>query len=202
MNRLKIIFLTFLFTLLPLVCCGQAKVYTTKVKLADFPVSTAKVVLDGSAEFTEALRESVLHFWRVSPYEFCSPEEYDKLKDDHSLYFLRPVEIDGTMCLVLSKGGKDRDPDNLKEAFNIVDMPVGDKYEHFGAFIDILQDFVTAAMESDRVAFAGLKYRNGPGSAQVRQLAHSAPERICRVIVGHCIITYDRDTHELCHFRK
>lgn len=202
MNRFKNIFLTFFLSILPLVCCAQARVYTMKVKLADFPAKTTKVVLDGSPEFSEAVREAVLHFWRISPYEFCSSSDYESLKKDNSLYFLRPVEKEGAVVLELSKGGKAKDADNLKEGFEIVDLPVGDQYEHFGALIDILQNFMAEAMESDRVAYAGLKYRNGPGASQIRKLAKSNPEQIGKVVVGRYTIMYDKNTHELCYFRK
>ena len=202
MNCIKRFFLTFILALLPLVSNGQAKVYTMKVKLADFPVRTTKVVLGGCPEFSDALRDAVLHYWRLSPYEFCTESEYESLKKDNTLYFLRPVETDGTMTLVLTKGGKEKDSDNLKEGFTIVEMPAGDQYGHFDAFIDIIQDFVAAAMESDRIAYAGLKYRNGPGASHIRGLLRNEPERVCRVMIGHCSITYDKETHELCYFRK
>lgn len=202
MNRFKSIFLTFLLTILPLVCSAQAKVYTMKVKLADFPAKTTKVVLDGSPEFSEAVREAVLHYWRISPYEFCSSSDYESLKKDNSLYFLRPVDKEGTVVLELSKGGKPKAADNLKEGFVLVDLPVGDEYEHFGALIDILQDFVAEAMESDRVAYAGLKYRNGPGASQLRRLIKNSPENVGKAVIGRYTIMYDKETHELCYFRK
>lgn len=202
MNRIKRIFVTFILALLPLVSSGQAKVYTMKVKLADFPVKTTKIVLNGDMKFNEALRNAAIHFWRISPYELCTGAEYETLKNDNTLYFLRPVEKDDCLFLELSKGGKSKAIDKLKESFVIIDLPAGDQYEHFGAFIDILQDFVAAAMESDRVAYSGLKYRNGAGAAYLKKLMKSNPERVGKADVGRYSIMYDKDTHELCYFRK
>ena len=194
--------LSLALILIPLCGWGQAKVYTMKMKIADFPAKTTMVVLDGDEEFRTALRDAVSGFWRLSPYEFCSEEEYGKSKNDNSFYFIRPVVSDGICWLSLSKGGKEKAEDSMKASFELTRIPVGIEYAHFGAFIDILQDFTEKAMESDRVAYSGLRYNNGKGASEIRRALKEDPESIVTVRVDGFEIVYDAMTHELYRFKK
>ena len=44
----KICLLLLCLVLLPSICLGQAKIYTKKVRLSDFPTKTTKIVLTGN----------------------------------------------------------------------------------------------------------------------------------------------------------
>ena len=71
---------------------GQAQIYTRKEKLKDMTAKTAKVVLTGDEIFDEALKQAVTTSWTLSPYEFCSNEEFQKIKTDSKFYFLIVVK--------------------------------------------------------------------------------------------------------------
>ncbi len=172
MSRFKtsIIKTAALAVLLALACqgaAGQGKLYTRKARLEDFPVRTTKVVIGGSSFLDLAFREEIAVRWRISPYEFCTPEDYESLRTDSSLYFLNIASDAGVAFIVLSKGGPEEEKDNLKKAFEVVRVPIasidepsGKELMFMGAFVDIVQAFVEDAMASDKAAYAGLKWYN------------------------------------------
>ncbi|MBQ5410254.1 MAG: hypothetical protein IIU20_00600, partial [Bacteroidales bacterium] len=89
MKRLSFILSVMVLGLLTaLDAAGQAQVYTRKEKLKDFTAKTTKVVLSGEEFLDEALKESVASTWTLSPYEFCTNEEFQKLKTSDNFYFL------------------------------------------------------------------------------------------------------------------
>ena len=154
-NHLKFIFISFLL-LLPFVCNGQAKIYTRKMMMQDFLTSTTKVVLSGNSPLELTVRNEMTSKWRVSPFEFCNLEDYEKLKGDNSFYFLRLVAEDGVAFISLEKGGSEDNPDRSRRPFQIIQFPIslagymtGDEIIYMGAFLDIIQDFAEKAMESD-----------------------------------------------------
>lgn|SRR5574344_102994 len=227
-TALKKYFLLAVLLLCSIQMFGQGKLYTRKIKLQDFPASTLKVVT-GSGSFLEmSVKEEVAARWRISPYEFCTPEEYQKLHTDNSLYFLRLVQEDGIAFLQLSKGGRDDDEDNLKKPFDIVKVPIasvdspsGKELLMMGAFVDILQNFVEDATASDRVAYAGLggcetKKLTGKrvyvNTDSVDSLYEAAkPNALLGISISPAEITFrsycykmliSADTHELFYYKK
>ena len=162
--------LALLAVLLAGFCLGaaaQGRLYTRKARLEDFPTRTTKVVIGGSSFLDLAFREEITTRWRISPYEFCTPEDYEALKTDSSLYFLNIASDAGVAFIVLTKGGLEDEKDNLKKPFEVaripiasIDEPSGKELMFMGAFVDIMQAFVEDAMLSDQAAYAGLKWYN------------------------------------------
>lgn len=153
--------------LAPLSAWGQAKVYTKKAKMADFTTSTTKVVLSSDSLLESALRSEVSSRWRVSPYEFCSVEDYNAQKNDRSFYFLHFVTEDGVIFLSLEKGGKKESENSIDKPFDVVRIPVapeglisGKEATYLGAYLDLIQSFSEKCMESDRIGYAGLGFNN------------------------------------------
>lgn len=92
---------------------GQAQITTRREKLKDFTSKTTKVVLTGDEFLDEALKESVASTWTVSPYEFCTNEEFQGIKTNDNFYFLMVVKGQfrresepGIDLLTLVKGGE------------------------------------------------------------------------------------------------
>lgn len=146
---------------------GQGKMYTRKMRLADFPTKTTKVVLEGNSFLELALREEIAVHWRVCPYEFCDAREYEQLRSSSAYYFLTLAQEEGIAYLILQKGGQSRDPDQLKRPFEVVRMPIasvddptGRELVFMGAFLNIIQRFAEEAMTSDKVAYGGLESAN------------------------------------------
>ena len=54
---------------------AQGRLYTRKAKLEDFPTRTTKVVTSSGSLLDLAFKEEVATRWRISPFEFCTPEE-------------------------------------------------------------------------------------------------------------------------------
>lgn len=163
--------LLLLVLLLPQVSAnGQMKIYTRSYMIQDFKSRTTKVVLDGSPELVSTLRDEVTSLWTVSPYEFCTPAQYEKQKATAGTYFLRPVSSKGIVSLVLTMGGKETD---------LVSVPVaGDNYtgslQYMPAFISIVQDYIESALVSERVAYAGISAIRTHRPAAVRLIRNPA----------------------------
>lgn len=146
---------------------SQGKIYTKRVKLEDFPTKTVKVLCEGSSFLEISLRTEITARWRISPYEFCTQSEYDKLIKDHNFYFLSITQSDGVAFLTLTKGGSEETKDNKIKPFEVIDVPIacvsqpsGRELMFMGAFVDIIQNYVLDAMSSDHIAYAGLNYYN------------------------------------------
>ena len=226
--RLNHLFLTLLLLLCSLSAFAQGKVYTRKARLGDFPTRTTKVVLSGDSILLLALHEEVTVHWRISPYEFCTPEEYEQLRSSNNYYFLTLAQEEGIAYLILSKGGKADETESLKKPFEVVRMPVASLYNpsgreliYMGAFLDIIQSFVEEAMVSDKTAYSGLSAANGskitgrriyldPDQADAAYLAAEAGAllglTIAPVQISFRSVCYKMliaaDTHELLYFEK
>lgn len=198
-----------LAALLALLCqalWGQGRLYTRKVRLEDFPSKTTKVVMTGHPLLDAVVREEVASRWRVSPFEFCTVGEYQRLRAGNLHYFLRFAQDVDFTYLVLTKGGYSEDPDQLKQGFDVVMLPVAgadvqgsDTMVHMDAFVDIIQEFITRAQESETVAYRGLKAiskGHKSGEQVVLEIAPSSGSK------KGWRISFTKDTHQLCSIRK
>lgn len=155
--------------MMPFLAGAQAQIDTKKMKIADFPEKVTKIVLTGSDFFDLALQDDVAATWRVSPYEFCTLEEFESLKNDDNLYFLittndkfKREDSPGIRFMSLVKGGKGADK-GISEMFEVVSMPIasaddpsGREYTFLATFLDIIQKHVLMSIESDITGYAGL----------------------------------------------
>ncbi len=155
--------------MLPLIAGAQAQIITKKVKLGDFTEKVTKVVLTGNSFYDLALKDEVAAGWRISPYEFCTLDEFETLKGNDQYYFLIPVsgqfkkEVDpGIMFLTLVKGGKGSE-NGIDDMLEVVSMPFaatedpsGREFVFLPALLDIIQEHTLASMEKDINAYGGL----------------------------------------------
>ena len=125
---------------------------------------------DTKALFDDALQEEMARRWLVSPYEFCSLAEYEKLKGSPDYYFLIPASTktrkeaeSGIVTLTLMKGGLEKSDDPEKVGFDVISIPCaateqpsGREFVFLPAFLDIIQRFMNDAMTSDRISYGGL----------------------------------------------
>ena len=74
--------------LMPIMGFAQAQVNTKKVKISDFTQKVTKVVLTGNMFYDSSLQDEIVARWKVSPYEFCSLDEFEELKGNDEYYFL------------------------------------------------------------------------------------------------------------------
>ena len=66
---------------LPMAAQGQIKITTKKEKISDFTAKTTKVVLSGNEMADQFLKDAMSSCWRVSPYEFCTKDEQDAIRE-------------------------------------------------------------------------------------------------------------------------
>lgn len=157
--------------LLPLFAWGQAQINTKKMKIGDFTQKVTKVVLSGNAFIDSSLKDEISARWRVSPYEFCTVEEFDALKGSDEYYFLIYTsgqfkkETEPSLdFLTLVKGGAGSEK-GIKGMLEVVSLPVASAKSPSGreaiflpAFLDIIQNYTLVSMEKDINAYGGLAY--------------------------------------------
>ena len=167
MLRILIFIVAALF---PLYAQAQAQINTKKIKIADFPTKITKIVLTGNDFYDLALRDEIASRWRLSPYEFCTLEEFNVIKNSEDYYFLITADSrfkteteNGITFLTLVKGGKGADK-GIGKMLEVVSLPIcssedpsGREFTFMPAFVDIIQDYTTAAMERDIYGYAGLR---------------------------------------------
>ena len=160
--------------IIPLTVAAQEEItpkeiYTKKVKIADLTEKVTKVVLTGRDFFDLSLQGEIEDTWKISPYEFCTWEEFETLKSDDSYYFLittkdrfRRESAPGIQFITLIKGGEGSDKGG-EEMLEVVSMPIASADEPSGrefiflpALLDIIQEHAVKAIESDVVGYAGL----------------------------------------------
>ncbi|MBP3270131.1 MAG: hypothetical protein J6L98_05560 [Bacteroidales bacterium] len=155
------------FTAIPSDLFGQAQIYTRKEKLKDLTAKTVKVVMTGDEVLDQALKQSVTASWNLSPYEFCSNEEFQKLKSDNKFYFLivvkgqqRKEAEPGIDLLTLVKGGEGSDK-SIEDMFEVVTFPLraavdpsGREYTFLPAFLTIMQEHAKGLTDSEVKAYS------------------------------------------------
>ncbi len=166
---MKKIIILFAAIMLPLLAGAQAQINTKKVKVGDFTEKVTKVVLNGNGFYDTVLQEEVTSRWRISPYEFCTLEEFETLKGNDQYYFLmmtrgqfRKETAPGLQFLTLVKGGEgsEKGIDGMLEVvsapFASAEYPSGRELIFLPALLDIIQDHTLASMERDITAYGGL----------------------------------------------
>ena len=78
----KILILLVAALSIPALMAAQAQITTKKVKIEDFTEKVTKVVLSGNMFYDSTLKEAVREHWTISPYEFCSIEDFQEMKTD------------------------------------------------------------------------------------------------------------------------
>ena len=155
--------------ILPLTAFAQAQITTKKIKISDFTQKTTKVVLTGNALFDAVLKEEIAARWRISPYEFCTLQEFNELKNQDSHYFListkgqfKTEDEPGLQFLTLVKGGTDAE-NGLDQMLEIVSLPIASAEDPSGreltflpAFLMIIQQYAQDSIDHDINAYVGL----------------------------------------------
>ena len=161
-----------------LLCAGitlfaQGRVTTRKHLLSDFSDKITKVVMGSGEILDAALRQEVVDRWTASPFEFCTPEEYESLKKSDNWYFLlvtdgraRGEDAPMVRFLTLEKGGADSG-DNAALRTEVLSLPLcpvqggsGRELVFLPALVQGIQDFTLKAMASEKVAYRGMGWFN------------------------------------------
>ena len=174
---------------------AQAQIKTRKARKSDFTTKTTKVVLRGEDPLSSAIVSEITSRWRISPYEFCSIEEFEAQRNSPDYYFLvmtggsSPKEGDsGVLALALVKGGSEQDPDPAKVRLTLMSFPLASAENPSGrelvllpAAIDIIQEFTSRAILSDKDAYSNLtSYSSNFSKTPVSRIVF-APEEVSEV---------------------
>lgn len=169
------LYITFALALLPSLCFAQGHFYTTKERLQDYGSKITKVVLPGNIVLDRLLQQGVSELWQVTPYEFCTEQEYEALKSKPQYFFLRMVTLQdsgkkdsGVVCLSLSKGGG-KNRESRDAAAHFLNVPVMSSAAMvtaldeacFPAYLSIVQQYIIDGAESERIANVGLLSYSG-----------------------------------------
>ena len=148
---------------------AQAQINTKKVKIGDFTQKITKVVLTGNMFYDSTLEDEIIARWKISPYEFCTLEEFEELKENDEYYFLLTIKGQfkkesepGLQFLTLVKGGEkaEKGISSMLEVVSLpfasADAPSGRETVFFPAFIDIIQEYTLKSIDRDLHAYSGL----------------------------------------------
>lgn len=151
----------------PMIAGAQAQIHTKKVKISDFTEKITKVVLTGNDFYDLSLQDEVKARWRVSPYEFCTWEEFMLERNNMNYYFLLTTSSQfkkesepGLDLLSLVKGGTGATINSMMEVMNIpfasAEDPSGREYVFLPVLLDIIQSHTLKSMEKDVNGYVGL----------------------------------------------
>ena len=163
---MKKILLSLLTLVIGLPLFAQGQVSTRKHRLLDFPDKMTKVVLSENEVLSSALRQEVINVWTASTFEFCTLEQFEKLKTSDKYYFLIPVESrfkgeeePGITLLTLVKGGAEAEK-GIGAMHEVVSLPVcatlgvsERDLVFLGGIVQAIQDYTLEAMKSETVAY-------------------------------------------------
>lgn len=85
---MKKYFLALIFALLSVTLNAQAQLETKKFKISDICERTMDIVLTGNDAVDAVFREGMPNVWNISPYEFCTREQFESRKKSKEYYFL------------------------------------------------------------------------------------------------------------------
>lgn len=166
---MKKIIIMLAAVMLPVLAGAQAQINTKKVQIGDFTQKVTKIVLNGNPFYDASLKEEIAARWRISPYEFCTLDEFEAVKGSDQYYFLmitqgqfRKELAPGIQFLTLVKGGNGSDEgiDGMLEVVSLpfasAEYPSGRELIFLPAFLDIIQAHTLESMEKDRNAYGGL----------------------------------------------
>lgn len=132
------------------------KVESRKIYYGNIMEKVTKVVLSGDNSMTDLIyRNAVQKGWYISPFEFCSYEEFDKIKCDTNYYFLMRIKSntkkekdEGMEFLTYVKGSEEAN-EGIEKMPEILSLPIfpeedreGRIFTYFPAYINIFQSYI------------------------------------------------------------
>jgi hypothetical protein len=197
---MKKILLFFAFAIMTASAFAQAQIDTKKVKISDFTQKVTKVVLTGSAIYDGVLQDEVAARWRISPYEYCTLDEFNSLKGSDKYYFLittkgqfKKEAEPSLQFLTLVKGGSNASK-GIDEMLEIVSMPIssaddpsGREFVFLPVFLTIIQEYTLDSMDRDYSAYLGLSnYTSNISKASEKNIVFSENDIAPNVEMGDC----------------
>ena len=200
---------SILFTLaalLPFNLDAQGQIFTRKERLKDLTAKTVKVVMTGDETLDECLKQSVTAAWTLSPFEFCTMDEFQKIKTSDKFYFLivvkgqqRRESEPGIDLLTFVKGGEGA-AKSIDDMFEVVTFPLrsavdpsGREFLFLPAFLTIMQEHAQNLTNSEVKAYSSL------GASDSKQLRtkqiYFNKEDMAPQVDDKVLASFDEDTY-------
>lgn len=191
--------------IIPMIAGAQAQILTKKVKISDFTEKMTKVVLTGNEMFDLSLQEEVKARWRVSPYEFCTWEEFMNDRNSSDYYFLLTTsgqfkkETEPALDMFsLVKGGTGATINSMMEVmflpFASAEDPSGREFVFLPVLLDIIQDHTLKSMEKDMNGYVGLSgYSTNMTRTGHMQIVFSEDDLNSEITREYMDINFDSD---------
>ncbi|HIZ86095.1 MAG TPA: hypothetical protein IAC04_06365 [Candidatus Coprenecus stercoravium] len=137
------------------------KVESTIEYYGDLPSRITKVVTASDNSMTDLLiRNAIEEGWTLSPYEFCTYGEFDKLKTDTSYYFLMRVDkmhrkgSDPAIEYLCFLKGNEEAGEDLSAMPELIALPLfpengnsGRIFSYIPAYVNIIQNYLQKIYE-------------------------------------------------------
>jgi hypothetical protein len=191
--------------IIPMIAGAQAQILTKKVKISDFTEKMTKVVLTGNEMFDLSLQDEVKARWRVSPYEFCTWEEFMNDRNSSDYYFLLTTsgqfkkETEPALDMFsLVKGGTGATINSMMEVmflpFASAEDPSGREFVFLPVLLDIIQDHTLKSMEKDMNGYVGLSgYSTNMTRTGHMQIVFSEDDLNSEITREYMDINFDSD---------
>lgn len=133
------------------------KVDSGREYYGDIPARMTKVVITGDNSMTDLLfRNAVEENWDISPFEFCSYEEFDRIKTDTNYYFLMRVDklhrknndmpAMEFVCFLKGNEKAEKDISEMPELISLPLFPEDDGsdriFSYLPAYMHIMQNYI------------------------------------------------------------
>ena len=170
--NLKKLFLTLFCVGIVFSAAAQVQITTRKAKIGDFTQKILKVVLPGQPLDKAAFEQEISSGWRISPYEFCTAEDFEAFKENPDFYFMmltknqyKKESNPGIEFITIVKGGEGA-KEGLGGMLEVCAFPLraadgaeGREFDYLPAIMDMIQDYIEDSMARDADAYAGfVKY--------------------------------------------
>lgn len=159
---MKKYYLSIVLALISVASSAQARLETKKFKISDICERTLEVVLTGNEMLDAVFREEMPNVWNISPYEFCTLDQFEARKKSKEYYFLMITDSvfgkqdeAGIKSLTVFKG----DPsagEGTEGLYRITTIPFcsaegGDGRENafLPALVDILQSQIMEILDKE-----------------------------------------------------
>lgn len=144
--------------------------------ILDFQSKTTKIVLPQPDSMIDLLlRQAIEADWFLSPYEFCSWEDFERLKSDSSYYFLirtngqYQTEKEPSMEFLTLLKGDPAANEGIGELPEVLSLPLqslqdtaGRIFPFLPAYVRIIQSHIVKVIRENRNHFSGLNdYADG-----------------------------------------
>ena len=191
--------------IIPMIAGAQAQIHTKKVKISDFTEKVTKIVLTGNDFFDLSLQDEVKARWRVSPYEFCTWEEFMNDRNSSDYYFLlttsgqfKKESEPGLDMFSLVKGGTGATINSMMEVMFMplasAEDPSGREFVFLPVLLDIIQAHTLKSMEKDMNGYIGLNgYSTNMSRAGSMQIVFSENDLNSEITREYMDINFDSD---------